>query len=286
MELEPVGYLLCVVIGLGAGVLGGFLGIGGSLIIIPAMAFVFHESLGDQSQHLYQASAMIVNMAVALAAVILHIRAGAVRRDALLGMMPAALILISVGVVASNRFPGKLLQQMFALFLMYVIALNIRRLVAQLRRLHANSMGANHPDPDAAVGRAVTVRAGVIVGAIMGFTAGLLGIGGGGIAVPLQQVIFRVPLRHCIGTSMAVICVTSGVGAIVKNLTLAGVTAGSTHPFTYLDSLSLAALLMPGAVLGAFVGAGLTHRLPTVWVRAVFIVLLCVAASKMAGLWG
>ena len=47
-------YILYSIIGLSMGVVGGTLGIGGAVFMIPAMTFVFGEN-----QHLYQAAAMI-----------------------------------------------------------------------------------------------------------------------------------------------------------------------------------------------------------------------------------
>jgi len=74
MPTSPLDYSVLALIGLAAGALGGLLGIGGSIIMIPALAIF----LGDD-QHLYQAAAMVVNIAVALPAAIRHKRAGALR---------------------------------------------------------------------------------------------------------------------------------------------------------------------------------------------------------------
>ena len=53
--------VMLLLTGFGAGLLGGFVGIGGSIIMIPAMLLLL-----GQNQHLYQAAAMIVNVVVAL----------------------------------------------------------------------------------------------------------------------------------------------------------------------------------------------------------------------------
>ena len=63
-------------VGLLAGVLGGLLGVGGSILMIPAMVFLFADRYGPEGQHLYQAAAMIVNLFVVLPAVDRHRRAG------------------------------------------------------------------------------------------------------------------------------------------------------------------------------------------------------------------
>jgi uncharacterized membrane protein YfcA len=116
----------------------------------------------------------------------------------------------------------------------------------------------------------------------MGTVAGLLGIGGGALAVPMQQVVLRLPLRVCIGNSTAVIVCSAGIGASVKLATLSQHgTAG--RPLSWVDGLVLAGVLAPGALVGGRLGAVLTHRLPLRGVRAAFVVLMVVAAWRMMG---
>lgn len=288
--MQPLEFVICLCIGLAGGLLGGMLGIGGSLVMIPALAVLFGNHFGEQSQHLFQAAAMIVNLVVALAAVGRHWKAGAVRLDAVKGMAPAAFCAIFIGVVVSEQFSGRTLQQCFAVFLIYVVVMNARKLIGEFRKARqpadtrSPTPDQNNEDRDRATrtGR-VTIPRSVTVGSVMGFAAGLLGIGGGGIGVPLQQVTFRMPLRQCIGTSTFVICITAGFGAIAKNYAL---VVDRIYPHPLSTSLMLAGALAPGALIGAGFGAFLTHRLPVRWVRATFIVLLIVAGAKMGGLWG
>ncbi len=265
--------LICLAIGLAGGVLGGFLGIGGSLIIIPALTIAFGEQ-----QHLYQASAMVVNLFVGLAALTRHLRAQVVRMDAIYRMAPPAIVCILLGVWASNHFSGGRLAQAFAVFLVYVIVMNIRKIVVMAKK-HGFGWGQpkSYPNTGKNLPGNVTTGRGVFIGTVMGFMAGLLGIGGGGIAVPLQQVIFKTPLRQCIGTSTAVICITAGIGAIYKNLSL------PDHGYDFWEqSFPYITALVPGAIIGAYIGATLTHKLPTLWVRIAFVILLIFAGAKMA----
>jgi len=252
-------------IGLLAGMLGGMLGVGGSVIMIPALTIL----LGPD-QHLYQAAAMIANVAVAIPATIRHRQAGAIHGRTLRWMLPTAVVFILVGVWLSNiaAFQGSSgelgLRRVFAAFLVYVIVLNVFRLRSDH---HDEHMTAEHVTGPRAAG----------VGAIMGTVAGLLGIGGGAIAVPLQQVVLRLPLKRCIANSSAVICISAGIGAIYKNASLPAEGA-------WVVSLQLAASLAPAAWIGGRLGASLTHRLPVRQVRIGFIALMILAAYKMAQL--
>ena len=280
--------IIITVLGLVAGVLGGMLGVGGSVIMIPGLAFVFSREPGA-GQHLFQASAMIVNVVVSVPATLRHKKAGAIRIDALKWILPAALVCIVVGVWFSNLpiFEGEhneiRLKRLLALFLVYVMFLNIMKLrkPKPIETPPTPTPGAppatttTHEEADAST---VTPVRGGAVGVAMGFVAGLLGIGGGAVSVPLQQLLLRLPLRSCIANSSAIICLTAGVGALYKNLTL------EQHGYEWQVSLLIAALLGPSAFIGGRLGANLTHRLPVRQVRIAFIALMFIAACKMASI--
>ena len=264
MSLDLIEILITALVGLAAGVLGGMLGIGGSIIMIPALALLF-PGRGPDAQHLFQASAMAANVAVSLPAAIRHARAGAVRRDVLVWLLPAGLVAILFGVWLSNQLDGLTLRRLFAGFLLYLAFQEIVRVYRK------------KPDHTPAGSRVTPVRAGA-VGTVLGSAAGLLGIGGGILAVPLAQWLCRLPLRQAIAASSATMCLTAGVGAAVKISTL------PAHHQSPADALIIAAALAPMAIAGSWVGASLTHRLPIVTMRGALAILLLLAAWRMSGL--
>ena len=85
--------------------------------------------------------------------------------------------------------------------------------------------------------------------------------------------------------SLAFVCLTSIVGAARRNTNLAGLTdsAGVSLGLDVQDSLWLAACLIPTAMIGAVIGADLTHRVPSRSVRMAFLVLMCWAGVQMLG---
>jgi len=276
---DPTTLLLIALLGLVAGTLGGMLGVGGSLIMIPGLVIMFGQ--GDThdgfNQHLYQAAAMIVNVCVAVPASLRHWKAGAIVGPVMKVMLPGAIIGILIGVFVSNLpvfadgvggVSGPVvLGRVMAVFMLYVIAVNVRK------------MFVKPPAADAPVDLGgVTKPRSTAVGLSMGFIAGLLGVGGGAIAVPMQQVLLKLRLRNCIANSAAVMCFSSVVGATYKNVSL------GSHGLAVTDSLTIAALLAPTAIIGGFLGARLTHVLPVRVVRGAFICVIIAAAWKMAGL--
>lgn len=267
MPLPWTDLIFLALLGLAAGSFGGLLGIGGSVIMIPGLTVVL-----GYNYHLAQAAAMVVNFFVAAPSLLRHHRAKAVEWSLFSKMLPFALAAILLGVFLSNRLEGRWLELVFGLFLLYVVFVNVRKLLGDA------------PEPAAGDARLGWIPAGSI-GSIMGFAAGLLGIGGGAIAVPLFQKIANLPLRRCIATSAAVMCITALPGAVTKNLTLHAIPADPDLALRPEVSLSIAALLIPTAILGGYLGAGLTHRLPLRIVRAIFVLLLLLTSARMIGVF-
>jgi uncharacterized membrane protein YfcA len=249
-----------LILGLAAGALGGMLGIGGSIIMIPVLTLLLHVNV-----HLAQAVAMIINVAVSLPAMMQHHRAGAVRWVVVWRMLIPATLFILLGVWAGNRIDAERMKQIFGLFLIYVAIDNILRMVRK------------RSEPAAHEHRIEWWRCG-LVGSVMGFWAGLLGVGGGIISVPLLQKLCRLPLRQCIATTAACMCFSAAFGAITKNMALPQLG------LDWRESLQIAAFLAPTAVLGGLFGGRLAHALPLNIVRAAFILLLLWSSAEMLGL--
>jgi uncharacterized membrane protein YfcA len=260
-------YAWLVLVGLVAGFSGGLLGIGGSTVMIPGMILI----LGPTGQHLYQAAAMIVNFFVVGPAVLRHGAAGAVLRPITRWMAPSAVVGAIAGVFASElpafRGAGQgYLQIAFSAFLFYAIVYNLFRLGTRKRLPPMTAADA------ARLPRAVIV---LLVGLPAGLAGGLLGVGGGLVAVPAQQVFLRVPLTHAIANSASTILWSSLVGAAVKHAHL------SQHGYRLRDSLFLALCLIPSAIVGSWVSAGKVHTWPVGIIRGAFVVLMLYCGTEV-----
>jgi len=270
------------IIGLAAGLLGGLLGIGGSIVMIPAMT----ELLGPQ-QHLYQAAAMIVNFFVAAPAVVQHVRARAVNVAVVRGLVPAAMTATVAGVACSElavfRGVGSLyLTGLFGCFLFLVAGRDVSALMTLENRRRASNSEKPLPygrgSDDRNGSRELrSWRVAILVGLPTGFVAGLLGVGGGVLAVPLQRRFCGIGIRSAIANSAAMIVALSVVGAGVKNVAL----AWNHSDVSWTQPFSLALLLIPTAIVGSLAGGRLTHVLPVRTVRVAFDLLLFVAAIRM-----
>ena len=105
-------------------------------------------------------------------------------------------------------------------------------------------------------------------GFIGGISAGLLGIGGGAVIVPVLSVLMGLPMHAAVATSMFTMMVTASAGTAVNFL------SGFINPY-YAISLGV------GMVLGAQIGSRLAPRVNSVQLKRVFGIILVFPLVKM-----
>ena len=264
--VEPIHVVVLLFLGLGAGVFGGLLGIGGSVIIIPVLGFVLGWPF-----HLAQAAAMTVNPAVALTAAIRHRKAMNISMRAVKRVLPVSIVCISVAAWLSNQLEAAYLEASFGLFLVWVFWDQLSALRPhQLEKEMQQGGNSNTTWPRAS-----------ITGGISGTAAGLLGIGGGLIQVPLLNRVCRLPLRKAIGSSSAIMFFTAIIGATVKDVSLPDIISDSGTDMHTSHVVIGALLLVPGALAGGWLGAKLSGAISVKAIRSVFALLVAWAAFKM-----
>jgi len=256
-------YLMYSLVGAVAGLLGGLLGIGGGLIIVPMLVACFgwqgfsescvmHTALGTS-----MASIMFTSVSSSLA----HHRRGSVAwvvvRRAALGILCGTFL----GTCFVAQVPTRMLKVVFVVFLVGVAVQMV--------------LGGK-PKPT----RELPGRGGLFLGGSgVGLISSLVGIGGGTMSVPLM-VWHNIPLKTAIGTSAALgfpIAVAGTVGYLYNGL------GAPNRPdyaigYVYLPALAGIALL---SIATAPLGAMLAHALPVDKLKKVFAVLLAVIAVRM-----
>jgi uncharacterized membrane protein YfcA len=114
-----------------------------------------------------------------------------------------------------------------------------------------------------------------VLGAITGFLAGLLGIGGGMMLVPFLTLIFttlKFPDEHlvhmAIATSLTTILFTS-------------ISSVRAHHKRGAVLWNVVKTLAPGIVIGSLAGAQIASRMPTRWIALLFSVFVAFSATQM-----
>lgn len=264
-----------LLIGSGAGVLGGLLGIGGGLVMIPAMVLVFDDfggqPYGANSLHLYKLAALATAVVLSVPAVRQHAQAGAIVPRMLGGIILFGVVGSLLGVGLARLLADEhttILRRIFGAFMLAVVALNVWQ--GRRRGAAAAAVRDRCPVPNR------WAQIGAVVGLPAGVVSGLLGVGGGVVAVPVQHFLLGLRLPSAIANSACMIVALALCGTLAQALALHGLAGISAW-----EGFLLAALLAPGAIIGGFFGAWLTHRLPIRWLRNAFYALLVLTGLRL-----
>lgn len=258
-------WIIYLLMGLFVGFFAGLLGIGGGLILVTLMVYLFTVQgfPADRLLHLALGTSIASIVFTSISSLRAHHKHGAVRWDILRMAVPGLIVGTLFGTFVADQMKSKYLAIFFVIFVYY----------------SAVQMFANvKPKPT----RQLPGRFGMtVVAIIVGIVSSLVGVGGGVMTIPLMSLC-NVPMRQTIGTSAALglpIAIAGTVGFIVTGL-------GKDH----LPPLSVGYVYLPaliGIVIGTFVtvpwGAKAAHTLPVSTLKKIFAVILFILATKM--LW-
>lgn len=257
-----------LVVGLAGGTIGGLLGLGGGVIMIPLLTLT-----SGSHPYLYQSASLLAAVAVSIGSIPRHVRSGLVDRKLVLRSLPLSIpTTIASGITAALLPDPRLLEVTFAIFL---LAIGFREIVGVFGR--ATHSAANAPI------RNTWPRA-CAVGGCMGTLSGLLGIGGGIIALPMIRAFIRFDMRTTIATTAVLVLPAVIVGGLVRLAAAHHATSADGQPMTAWAILSLALLLSPGCILGGVLGAAWAHRLPRRVLEMAFGFLCLFFAARMLGI--
>ncbi|MGV9273431.1 sulfite exporter TauE/SafE family protein [Streptomyces griseosporeus] len=241
--------ILALIAGAVVGVALGALGGGGSVLAVPALIYL----LGFTPAAATTASLIIVT-ATSLTALYAHARTGNVRWKAGALFAAAGLLPAAAAGSAASRLPQPVLTAAFA-------AVAALAAVTMLR----SGRAAVRP----AVGEARPAKA-AGTGAGLGALTGLLGVGGGFLAVPALVTVLAFEMQAAVGTSLLVISANALSSLATRGATTAGVDWAVIGPFT------------GAAILGAWDGKRLAAKVSgTLLQRAFAVALLAVAAFML-----
>lgn len=257
--MELTAYLT---IGAVAGFAAGFLGIGGGLIIVPGLLWVFARVLPEHPYaiHMAIATSLATILLTAIGAIVTHARKRAVDWSLVARLLPTLLLGAWLGAWLAAELPGHWLARLFALY----------ALVAGLQM----GLGAR---PEAHAPRLPTPRL-AAAGGVIGMVSSLVGIGGGSMTVPFL-VWHAQPVARAIAAAAVCgypIALAGSIGYISAGQTLD--LPPNALGFIYLPALlGIGLASVPAAPLGALV----MHSLPADRVRRIFAVFLLLLAGYL-----
>ena len=237
-----------------AGIFAGLTGAGGGLILVPLLVYLGYSPLEAV------ATSSIAVMISAIAATAMNSRDHKIPWQRVLRLSVPAMLLAPIGALVASKSPEIALLVAFC-------ALNVLNIYLLGRRSRlANTGPQTETDLDTNVAGKV-----LVVGGSGGLLAGLFGVGGGLVMVPLQVQWLATPRQAAARISLAVI-IFSSAGAILGHAVSGD---GSLHWATGL-------ILGIGGVVGAPLGAKILNRISQRTSTIIFqITLLAVTISLL-----
>jgi uncharacterized membrane protein YfcA len=273
--MTPLQFELAVFcVSLTAGMLGALLGLGGGIIVVPALTLLF----GIDIRYAIGASIVsVIATSSGAAAAYVRERMANIRVAMVLEIATASGAL--TGAFIAGWIQPRWLYVIFGLILGYSSLMMFRRGhgegLATRRAPWADFLKLHSSYYDEAQRRNVTyrvvrTRVGLGLMYVAGVVSGLLGIGSGALKVPALDLAMHLPIKVSTATSNLMIGVTAAASAAVY------FRRGDIDPF-------VAAPVATGVLIGAVLGARLLGRLCNSTIRGVFIALLVWISVQM--LW-
>jgi len=265
-EVSEIVLLLAFLVAAGgvAGIISGLLGVGGGIVIVPVLFFVF-EGIGID-----EAVRMHLAVGTSLATIIFtgyissrsHWRKGSVDTSLLKSWGPAVAAGVIVGTVLGGNVRGQVLTLVFAV---------VAALVAVNMTLKPSERVQKRAMPNSPLKEVLAV--------IIGLFSVMMGIGGGTLSVPIMS-FFNYPIRLAVGTASALGMIIAIPGTL--GYAWFGWGEPALPPFSvgYVNLLGLIAIV-PLSMVTAPWGAKLAHTISPSALRYCFAAFLAITSIRM-----
>lgn len=263
--------IMLLITGFFAGIFGALLGLGGGVIIIPILTILF-----DLPIQTAIGVSLVGVIATSSGAAMVYVREG--KANIRLGLVLE--LATTIGAIAGAMLAGYLGSQ--ALYLLFAV-LMFYTTYSMYRKTAQESVKPSHILEEVAVGSAVLtdgrkfshntykakrIPAGMFFSGFAGMMAGLLGIGGGVIKIPVMYLMMGMPLKAAAATSNFMVGVTACASAFVFFFR------------GHIDVL-VAVPMALGVFAGVAVGIRINERVSTRVLNKLFIFVFIFVAIEM-----
>jgi len=250
---------LLTIFGFLIGIIASLTGVGGGIFIVPVLNFFYAFSVVNAT-----ATSLTTIIFTAIAATINYSRQKRIFYKTGLILIITTAPGAYLGAWLATILEERLLGLIFGSFLILVA---IRMIISTLRKKTQTENSPQRTDNEL-----VKLRRIIIIGAGLSFfggiAAGLLGIGGGTLIVPILAIIMGMPIHYATATSMFTMIFTS----------ISGVTK---YYQSNLINFPVALVLAAGTVVGAQVGAYTSKKISGRNLNLIFGVMLAIAGANM-----
>lgn len=256
-------FISCVLLGAIAGFLAGLLGIGGGLIVVPALVYLLPQ-LGIDNEVI-----MPMALATSLAAIVITSSSAAFAHHRNLNIpwdiTKPLMLIVSLGALLGAFIADLLSAEALTNFFASAVIILASYMLISIRSTASKSMPSQ--------GKLQ------FISFFIGIVASLMGMAGGAILVPVLSY-FGMPLRHCIGIATVcgvMVAMFGSLGYIISGLDNELLPIWSIG-YVYLPALVGVVLT---SSLFAPIGVKFAVKLPVQTLKKLFAIFLILVAMKM-----
>ncbi|NGX62669.1 MAG: hypothetical protein KR126chlam6_00067 [Candidatus Anoxychlamydiales bacterium] len=260
MIIHIIAYL---VVGILSGILAGLLGIGGGIIIVPSLFFLYtFLDVGIASpMHVAVGTSLAIITVTSVVAMLLYEKRQAIFWSVFKQINIPLIIGSFLGVLVSYLLTGEILSQIFAGF-----ALLFGAYFLFFKKVHKR-----HKKPEKLLS--------IFLGLAIGVLATMLGIGGGVIGMPLFIMLLRVPNYSLVGTAATATFITSLVGTLSYLITGFNII-DNIHSIGYIHLPSFASIGII-SIFSVYFGIKLADKLHVRVLKKIFALALIATSIFM-----
>jgi len=256
-------FILSLMVGAVAGLLAGLFGIGGGVIIVPALVWIFSSHLFNPE--LIMISAVATSLATiiptSIASIITHHKMGALIWPTVFRLVPGIITGSLLAAILAENISASTLRLLFILYLLYVA------ITLALQKRPALSIHQPRPTLD------------YLAGFVIGGISALIGIGGGTLTVP-YLLGRHLKMKNAVAISSACglpIALTGTISYAFLGWNKTGLpefSLGYVYLPAFLGIITISIITAP-------IGARLANKLPAQQLKRYFSILLFLIAAKM-----
>jgi uncharacterized membrane protein YfcA len=261
-------YLLYLIVGAVSGALAGLLGIGGGIVVVPALIFILPATgmPADQVVHVAVATSLATVIVTSSASTWAHHKRGAVQCHIVKRVAIILAVGIILGAILASYIPGDWLARLIALLILVIaVRMFFKKMPSELQQQQKVT------EPRWRF---------FVTNILFGMLSAMLGMGGGTFLVPYLSSKLHCTMQQAVATSSACAVVIGFVATIIYIMLGLQVPDMPVETVGYIYWPAWLGIVISSTAC-ARIGVSLAHRLPAKQLRIIFACLLLVVAVKL-----
>lgn len=240
MDITILSCLLILTCGVAVGVLSAMFGIGGGTIMVPLIHLVFGQPAAVST-----GTSLFAILPTSISSMVARFHDGTINFKTGLTVGIVGAFFSPLGAIAAKALPGQIAMVLMSAFIFYS-AFNMFRRVYRTRP-DAPAASLQKKAPFSGTSGAKFYVCVAVLGALVGFISGYVGLGGGFIVVPMLQWMLGYTMKQASGTSLVAVAIFAVPSCV-------------THAILGNISWVIGLLLIAGSLCGSRLGAKIIRK--------------------------